>query len=79
MLLRDFWCLDWENRYYVIHAGDHIRLRRVEQEEFERETALWLVHHYRRGVFDGKAVFVPRWTSVSGVCPSNLVITEQLS
>lgn len=36
MLLRDFIYLDWENQYYVIHAGDHIRLSRVEIEEYKK-------------------------------------------
>ena len=37
MLLRDFKYLDWENVYYVIHAGDHIRYRRVLIEETKKE------------------------------------------
>ncbi len=52
MLLRDFWYLDWENRYYVIHAGDHIRLRRVEAEEYQRELEKILDYllNKRRGI-----------------------------
>lgn len=38
MLLRDFRYLDWENKYYVIHAGDHIRLRRAIQDEHEKRS-----------------------------------------
>ncbi len=48
MLLRDFWVLDWENKYYVIHAGDDIRLRRAETDEMRHLMDQWYDYWYKR-------------------------------